>query len=267
MTSPFDPGPVTEVPLLHAPLVRVLCQVKWPQLIPVKNNLDSFADQLGTLIADHYPISSSERENQVTITPEGVTQTPGGKLHKFESADGEWRVTFGETFLALETTHYSSRLNFCNRLANVITALKEVANIPYAIRLGFRYTNRIDSSEEQYSQLEELVNFSVLGGAPVPLTANSKRLHSLSEAVFQVDNVRLLSRSAQLPAGATMDTAILPSSNPSWVLDLDAFQEGEKIEFDASLISEKVGTLSELAYKFFRWVVTDKFLKSYGGDV
>lgn len=264
MTSPFDPAPVDEVPLPRAPLVRVLCQVRWPPLSSIRTNLDAFADQLGQLLSDVYPIINHEREVQLTISPEGVTQQPGGKIYRLESADSEWKISLGESFIALETTDYTSRQDFCNRLARVIVELQKIVTVPYVVRIGFRYTNRISEEEEQYSRIDKLIDFSVLGGRPIPLAGNAKRLHSLSEAVYQVDDTQLLVRSANLPAGATMDTGIKASASQSWVLDLDAFTEG-RVEFDPKQVVSRIQDLSRVAYKFFRWITNEDFLKAYGG--
>ena len=93
--------------------------------------------------------------------------------------------------------------------------------------------------------------------------------HALSESLFSVPtpNAQLLARWGLLPPSATVDpAAIEPLGEPSWILDLDMFQAGQRI-FDPQEMVSDVRLFAERIYTFFRWAVTDDFLRFYGGKV
>jgi len=265
MDSPLDLAPVEEVLLPRAPLITVLAQVRWPQVTHLKLNIAEIADRVGESLADEYPLYSQEKEFQVAITPAGPIQQENGTVYQFQSADHNWKISLSSAFVTLDVKNYTSRKDFIHRLEQVLASVGAAVNIPYAVRVGFRYVNRIDR-ESEYSRLVDHVQFAALGGGAVPLTKDVELVHSLSEAVYRKGEVQLLARSAHLPPGATIDPAISPSANQSWTLDLDAFQEGET-EFDAPKIAEKAWHLASIAYSFFRWAIDEEFLRMYGGDI
>jgi uncharacterized protein (TIGR04255 family) len=86
----------------------------------------------------------------------------------------------------------------------------------------------------------------------------------MTEALFRVDDQQLLARWGHLPPYATVDPYLVdPLDKKSWVLDLDAFIDGTR-PFLADTLVTQAKALTERAYAFFRWAVTDEFLKRYG---
>ena len=78
------------------------------------------------------------------------------------------------------------------------------------------------------------------------------------------DDSLLRARWGFLGARTTFDPALAPVDTPSWVLDLDA-SHGER-DFDISTILDQVQLFSDRIYRYFRWVVTDEFLTTYGAN-
>jgi uncharacterized protein (TIGR04255 family) len=75
----------------------------------------------------------------------------------------------------------------------------------------------------------------------------------------------MLIRHGLLPPKATYDPAVIqPDDAPSWVLDIDTYQ-AERGSFDPKVLSGLVLGLADQAYRLFRWVVKDEFLKEHGG--
>ncbi len=92
--------------------------------------------------------------------------------------------------------------------------------------------------------------------------------HAMSECLFDVpkERAQLLARWGQLPPNATHDPAALDAiSEPSWILDLDMFST-KAGAFTAKHVLEQIANYDERIYTFFRWAVTDEFLKLYGGQ-
>jgi len=263
MKSPFDPDPIDEIPLERAPLVRVLSQVRWPTLTQMQAEpLGHIASEFGKSISSDYPIYGEQQEVQIVLTPEGPTQQAKGIIYQFKSSDEIWRVSLTTTFITLEASSYTSKKDFCDRFTSILDALQSVAAIPQASRVGFRYVNRVDDSEI-YDRIGELVNPLVMGGGSVPL-GPANLMQSINESLFAIGNTNLLARWAHLPPRGTTDLTIEASERSSWLLDLDAFREGNSAFVPQELVAQ-AETLSRVAYKFFRWAVKEEFLKVYGG--
>ncbi|WP_084477020.1 TIGR04255 family protein [Actinokineospora enzanensis] len=257
--APFEPAP-PEVPLPAAPLVTVLSQIRWVSVTHLKTSLDTFAKRFGEKISNEYPIYGEHHQIQLIVTPTGATQEPGGMVYQFRSPDETWKVSFSEVFITLETSRYTSRADFCHRFRHLLEVLAATVEIPIVERIGFRYVNRVDKAED-YSRITELVNSQALGITRIP-----QLVHSISEAVYKLNDANLLARSVFLPPEKTFDPIIKPSPNKSWILDLDAYVE-ERSSFSSETLSETASKLSGIAYGYFRWAITPEFLKAYGGGI
>jgi uncharacterized protein (TIGR04255 family) len=69
-----------------------------------------------------------------------------------------------------------------------------------------------------------------------------------------------------VPAQGTVDPAAVDAiDEPSWLLDIDAFQ-AETRALDVEAAVRQARGLAERIYSVFRWAVTDEFLRRYGGQ-
>jgi uncharacterized protein (TIGR04255 family) len=181
---------------------------------------------------------------------------------RFGDKTGNWFVSLAPDFVALETTSYTSRGDFFERLRMVLDALTQVTEpglVGYD-RFGVRYVNRV--RKPQFDDLSRLVHSEVLGIAG-PLADDLG--FSICESSFSLDDASLRARWGVLPAGATTDpTTIDPLPEPSWILDIDMFVERQP-EFDGDSVVSRGRLFAETTYKLFRWCVTDEFLRAYGG--
>lgn len=270
VSSPFGAEPVEEVPLIRAPLARVLTQIRFPRLSALSVN-DDAANRIAIELAADFPIFNEGREQVVTITPEGVSQQPGaGRNWQLQDAEQEWQVTFAPDFVALHTSAYVDRHHFVERLNQVIKCFADVARPPRTDRIGMRYINRLE--EQHLARLPELLRPEMLGGLAVPTVPQHVLVvHALNEALYNLPSTAphyvdsLQARWGQIPAGATLDPTLPPVSTPSFLLDLDSFRMGHG-EFTPSAISDCASELAERAYRFFRWTVTEQFLDEFGAE-
>lgn len=178
----------------------------------------------------------------------------------FEDTDGHWRVFLTSEFLALETTKYVSRADFFGRLNEVALALHAHIKPAQLDRLGVRYIDRITG--EAVDDIAKLIRAEVRGISGTIAAAHAA--HALSESMFEIDDARILARWGELPAGATVDPAIEPATEKSWLLDLDMFS-AKPMPFDVDQIIACARQYAERIYTVFRWAVTDEFLMLYGG--
>lgn len=266
VTEPFGDDLLEEVPLPRSPLVRALGQVRFPNLAALSTpSADATVGLVVDRLKDDYPIFGEQREAQIVMTPEGVTQTQGAKLWQMRSRDEAWQVTLGGTFVALDTKAYTSRGDFARRLEGILRAISEVLDPPYAERLGVRYTNRIEKPE-LVLRIQELVKPEVLGGLAVPRPGDVALAHTLTESLYTIGSRMLHVRWGLLPPNAQIDPTLPPASSKNWVFDLDSFAE-ERLDFDASALASTAESLASAAYRYFRWAVTEDFLKEFGGDL
>lgn len=263
--SPFGEEPVEHVPLAGAPLIKVVCQVRWPMITAFESSAEEILKHVGKAVAPRFPVTRRQKEVNYVIGPGGVSQQTGNEIFQYLSSDDNWTLALSSSFLALETTAYNSQDDFCERFRFVLETLQEVCQIPYVDRIGYRYVNRV-AGRENVDQIHETINEAVRGGGAVPKGKDSEMIQTLTETVYKVRENKLLARWAVLPQGVTVDPSIPASDEPSWVLDLDSYREGRMSSSTAEVIAI-MRDLSDTGYRFFRWAVNESFLRRFGGDV
>jgi uncharacterized protein (TIGR04255 family) len=263
--NPFGDGPIAEVPLAAAPLARVLAQVRFPRLTALATGPET-ANAFAAAMSHDYPILTEQHEVSITITPEGVTQAPGtARVWQLRTADEQWQVTFGDTFLALDTAAYGTRTDFAARLVQAWKQFADVVGPPFVERVGVRYINRVDS-ETILADLPTLIRPEALGEVSAALESGVQLVHSVHEALYHLDGLNgLQARWGFLPPGTSLDPTLQPVPGRSWVLDLDAFRLGRH-DVTPEEMGKHVHELAERAYRYFRWVVTPQFLTRFRGD-
>jgi uncharacterized protein (TIGR04255 family) len=184
---------------------------------------------------------------------------------RFNEEGGHWRVSLAPDFVAIETTKYQSRDDFFARFGTIVSALTEHFGPRIVDRIGVRYIDRITGQAIQ--EIKDLVRPEVLG--VIGTAAGESARHSVCESLFTIPEspAQLLARWGLLPVGGTVDpAAIEPLQEESWILDLDMFR-AEARSFDPNEVLVEARSFAERIYTVFRWAVTDKFLRLYGGEV
>ena len=263
MTGPFSSEPIVEVPLARAPLARVFAQARIPGLVTMQGAereraFDAVANELGS----DYPLL--ERLQQTVIDPLSLGSDQGrqNQMWRLRSGDDRWQVTVGETFVTLDVQHYRDREEFIDRLSRVLDVYGRASGAPYAERLGVRYVNRIDDQADLL-RIAELLRPAAVGGLAVPRDERVVLARMLCESLYVVGDHLLTARWGLLPPGATVDPSIPPVEHSSWIIDLDSFQE-QRLMWGPE-VADTARALATTAYRYFRWVVTDAFIKTYGG--
>lgn len=263
--NPFAGEAVEEVQLLRAPLVRVVAQVRFPKILSLATEIG--VSEIQAELRQRYPILRQEHTVGILITPSGVSQ--GGQetetVWHLQSKTGDWTVSLGSSFVALDTTAYTSRADFCDRLDAVLDVIVRVVDPVVVERIGLRYTDRLADPAELAS-LPELVRPEILGGYAIALPDGVNLEHTLCESLYAFDAGNLMARWGVLPPGAVFDVGVPAVARRSWILDLDVFKEG-RTDFDVSDLSTMTRRFADQAYRFFRWAVTEKLLRQAGGDL
>ena len=263
--TPLAGPPPPEVPLTDPPLVRVIAQVRFPLIASLEKR--EFMASFQEAIREFYPVLRPEEGRSVVLGSQGVVDTRSNTLWRFHEARGAWRVTLAPDFLALETTKYTSREDFMERLRLVLEALKEHLDPQVLDRLGVRYIDRV--SGENLSALPQLVRPEVAGILGSPLAARAHRAVSENVFILPGNAGQITARWGLLAPQSTIDPGALdPIDEASWILDADAFQSfqtgSRRLDVDSAV--EQARGFAERIYSIFRWAVTNEFLRRYGGD-
>ncbi len=261
LPTPFSGPPPTEVPLTHAPLVRVLAQIKFPPIFNIAKP-DTIAP-FQELIRASYPLTQGNLLHTIQIAgPDNQPIVENIHIWRFEDKHHHWRASLAPDFLALETTRYTSRTEFLSRLATLIEALQTTLNPQITQRIGLRYIDRMQG--EALNSISTLIKPEFLG--PSESDYQSAAVHILTQALFNTEEgAQINARWGKLPAGATLDPmAIEPINEPSWVMDFDMFMESEQ-GFNAADLSPLLESFTKRLYAVFRSMVTNQFLEFYGG--
>lgn len=258
--DPFALPPPNEVPLPRAPLVRVIAQVRFPLVASVERR--EFIAPFQEAIRGAYPVLRQEQTPALILTPAGPASLAPQAAWRFSDLEEKWRVSLTPGFLALETTAYTSRTDFLQRLDQVVKALDQFVAPKLVDRLGVRFIDRVAGHE--VDEITKLVRPEVRGivGALSPEWLK----HTLNESVLTDDRAQLLARWGMLPPNQTIDPdGIEPRPERTWILDLD-MSSVKPFPFSVDRIAADAKHFAERIYAFFRWVVTDEFLRTYGGN-
>ena len=254
----IDPfvGPVPEsVPLPNTPLTGVLVQIRFPQILSIEKT---------DYIADFQEEIQQDQNLVLQVSTEGMKQTQSPNWRFFD-VDQHWRLSLTTSFVTLETRAYQNRSDFAERIGKIAAALAKTINPEIMTRIGVRYVDRVHG--EHLEQLEELVRPEVVGIFNREFRTRIAR--TMNEVLSNTNKGNMLVRWGYLPENHTHEPDIMPPIGvPSWFLDTDVYQEYQPPEaFDAAEIENRVMSFATRAYGFFRWAVTDDFLRAYGGQI
>jgi uncharacterized protein (TIGR04255 family) len=259
IVNPLEAPPPAEVPLQAAPLVRVIAQLRFPEILSVGQR--EFVAPFQEATRGTYAVLRQEQTQGILFGPGGIAPVKPKIAWRFTDTTGDWRVSLTSEFLALETTRYVSRSDFFSRLQFLTEAVIEHIGPSQLDRLGVRYIDRITGPE--VDAIASLVRPEVRG--IVGTSIATQAVHTISESLFELTDARMLARWGCLPPGQTVDpAAIEPAAVKSWILDLDMFSVAP-MPFGVDQVISEAQRYAERIYALFRWAVTDEFLIRFGG--
>lgn len=258
-----------EVPLPNSPLARVIAQVRFPAILAIRDPDKVAVFQEG--LRDIYPNLIEEQVHKVDLTIDQTPSVSGDLIWRLsEGGDSpRWRVSLARGFVALEATAYESRTDFLQRLERVISNLEEAFHPAEASRFGLRYIDRVQG--EAMNCINDLIQPEILGLLQ-SVSEPNKILNKASErvftqAIFHAKEGLISGRWGSLPPNTIYESDLLdPVPEPSWILDLDMFTQGTQ-PFECAKLINTGKKFSERIYYVFRKMVTNEFLKFYGGTL
>lgn len=263
MTKDFDPlfgDFIDHIPLKSAPLVKVIAQVRFPDVTVSPDR--EFVAGFQTAIRKRYPRFVEEGTQNLVFGPTGISMMPS-VVWRFLDAPSLWRVSLTPTFMSLETMKYDSGKDFADRFRELLCFLGETVAPSHISRVGIRYVDQVQVTDGlNVNDLLESHMVEVSSRLP-------KVRHMLSELEAESKEGFVLARWGHLPPEGTHDPETMPPvSSPSWFLDVDSYAsyESDLLEYDADIVSGVTNGLANRAYNLFRWCVNDRFLAKFGED-
>jgi len=241
-----------------------IAQLKFPAVASIARQ--DFLGPFQERLRSEYPVLRGEREMQLVVTPTGPAASPtGGNLvWRMTSPHHKWRVSLSSTFVAVDTSEYTTRSDFLGRFREALMALHELVSPVQFDRLGVRYVNRIEATDLE--RLEVLVRPDLLGVLTVIRRGSVPAVaHSVCDSEFRFPDGVLRVRSGLLPPDTSLDLSIPPAQVQSWILDLDTSTEVVQ-DFEIEAVATRADQFADRAYAFFRWAVTDELLQSHGAE-
>ena len=268
--QPLNPTLVPEVPLPRAPLARVIAQIQFPTILAIRNP-DKVTSVQEDLRKD-YPFLKQEQVRNIEVTSDQTPNVHHSVVWRFadRETNASWRVSLSVDFVAIETSSYISRSDFLNRLDILVSSVNRHFKPESASRLGLRYIARL--IDDAIERVEELVHPKVLGihsdSNNLEFVLGNSIIHSITDTQFLApEDAYIQGRWGRLPAGRTYDPNVLdPFSKPSWILDLDMFKSNS-IPFTNEVLLPTATDFAKNLYWVFRQMVTEEFLKYYGGEI
>lgn len=279
--NPFLDLSPSELFLPRSPLVAVIAQVGFPtQLQLVERDIIS---RLQKELNGMLPVLSESNSEVLLFNLQLGGQS--GSISPAKSREIQWhfdhqngpetyRLAVGTESVTLQTMRYTSRCEFFKMFEACLRAVHAVLPIPLMLRLGVRYIDRLPLDEINLSTMvrEELRGVSALGA----FVQNAMSIHHF-QCPTPNEDALMVGRIGVLPPGATTDPRVIAQqTNATWLLDLDMirqkFQMGAPPQFvpypyDIQATVRDAMAFSQRIYTVFRWVLTDEFLRSRGGDV
>lgn len=247
--------------LEHAPLIRVLSQIRWPTFSAF--DPQNVITEVGKALATKYPIENKGQQFEILFAPDGPRPHSGEEVYQLSSVDLTWKVTLSKTSVALEASQYPGHQEFIERLGEVVDVLTSAFPIPAWSRMGYRYTNRIIDNDVLDSLKDYFQDQAILGGRNWSQDG-MKLMHSVTESVYLLGETTLLVRSASLAPGATVEPMLTPVDTDSWLLDLDASCDGAKAgPLERSEVERRAARLADTARSHFFALISAKFVERF----
>jgi uncharacterized protein (TIGR04255 family) len=260
---PFGVEPVDAIPLDPPPLARVLAQVRFSPVLEAADEL--MAGRVQRSLVSDYPLVRGDVEFAFAIQGDpGIPPAPSpSRIWRYGDADDSWRVSLATNFVALECAAYPGHEVFYERLHRVLTTVSDVVAPSRVERTGVRYVQRL-AEPSDLARLSEFVRPEVAGMCSVE-TGDANMVLCLTQTQVTLTDIQISARWGMLPPGTTVDPVIAPMDAPSWLLDIDVFDEHHE-PFDAAALTARALSHSRHQYRFFRWAVEPAFLLRFGAD-
>ena len=237
-----------DVRLERAPLAEVICQVRFPPILRIASEQPVAFQEW---VREQFPQLEVEQGVLVHMEPLGATPPsakPEPRIFRFKSPDGNTTVSLALNFYALSTTSYTHWKDFLELLQLVNEAAREVYNLPYAVRVGLRYINRLTFENTGTSSVREL--WEILR----PELTALLRKDCWDEPVEMLNQLLITGEENER---LTLRSGFRGEEEPVFLLDFDYYAEGNIPLENLSALCQRY---HDVIYNAFRWCIREEKL-------
>lgn len=249
---PLNFPAVEDIPLKKAPLKEVICQVRFPTLLRIAGGPPA---QFQEHIRERFPVLEVERGVVVEVdgARTAATLDLAPAVYRFFDEDKVRSVALAPDFYALSTTGYRHWDEFADDLRYATEAVRAEYDIPYATRIGLRYTNEIGQAfcdTDPPDCLYELVR---------PELTVMLRTDAILSPDQAMQRIHATSGDGQLAFSHGLNQQGDPPQFV-FILDFDHYIQG-KVGLDDLLA--RCDTYHEVIYRAFRWCIAEGKLGAF----
>src|SRR5574337_374512 len=248
---PFEFPAMPDVRLDRAPLVEVVCQVRFPPILRIASEQPV---ELQERLRARFPQVGAEQKVLFLFSPTTPPKSidTQATIYRFATAEGQAAVSLATDFFALTTHSYTHWRDFAEMLDLVQQAAQAVYRLPYATRIGLRYINRLVPDRLGVHGRENILKL-IRPELTAPLRAEPLTTSNemLMQTVLDDGPERMAIR---VGFGANESGSFI-------LLDFDRFVEGQ-IGLDD--LMERCRQYHDTIYNAFRWSIPEEQLSHFG---
>lgn len=252
----FPPSP--RVIYDKAPLVQVVCQLRFPQLLAIEGSPPiDFQER----IRPSFPFLERGQNILPADMPREIAQMlqmqPALAEYRFYTKKRDYMVTLTSQFLALSTGAYSRWEDFREVLNTPLEALVSIYKPSFFSRIGLRYQDAICRSAigQSDTRWSELLRKEILGELALPIFEAG-----LDDTAQRVLKIRIPDGSGTLLWRHGL-IKVQTREELCYLIDIDlSTEENKDIENAIPILNE----FNNLAGRAFRWSITSKLRDALG---
>lgn len=216
--------------LSNAPLVLTLAALEFAPVDKIREYIPELQDRLRR----KYPERKEVRRKEINFNAsDNSTTTKDSLTWSFLSADRSWVVTINENSLVLATSkNYEGFSKFNDRFKEAVEFLKDVLQIDYFRRLGFRQVDNVFPDPD----LEEQNRLSIEG----LLEENFRNPATLRVGEVEADRIEVRAKTEVGSLVARLHRRNMECNVPSVPNDLAGYVEQFSPPFPIKKVSELV---------------------------
>jgi uncharacterized protein (TIGR04255 family) len=254
---PFPETP--RVVYAHNPLVRVICQLRFPPILRVDSEVPATYQEE---IRGAFPFLSEEEALSPLLPPDlpadlsrtikaSLSSQAPRKTWTFASEDGHWSLVLARDFIALSTQSYERWEEFRPKLEMVFKSFVAEYKPSFFTRLGLRYSNLIDRNKLDLSGVlwKELLQ---------PYIAAEYSSPDLEEGVIEQagHQVVVALPEGQGKLGLRHGTVRKEGEEDTlYYVDNDFFNDQRT---ETAHVLDRLDSFHRLAGSLFRWVIRER---------
>ena len=239
------------------PLDKVICQLRFPQILRIENELPANFQER---IISRFPVYQEKTEffQQIVQPVEGqgfpdvlqqMVKNTTTKNHEFLNDDESLTVNLTRTFIALTSTKYVNWEDFLETFNYILKVLTDIYKPAFYTRVGLRYIDVIIRSNLKLAEKswEELLEPHILGLLSSPVKNSVLSNQSITEINLadEISKVKI-----------TTSLVTKPDNNEKcFMIDSDFFTQKRTKITD---LESKLDFLHYRATRLIQWLIKDE---------